>query len=79
MTAINRLVKRETLTSIRDGGKPRVIIIEIHPTYMALRQKGCRRKYTLTYDVAYRYAVRLQVESERREKKKNKGGNHGRS
>ena len=69
MTALVRPVRRETAQAIRDGGRVLPIIIEIHAGFMSLRQKGCRRKYSLTYDVAYRYAVRLQVEFERRQKK----------
>jgi len=73
MTYINRPVRRETATSIRDGGRVLPVVIEIHPGYMTLRQKGCRRRYSLTYDAAYRYAVRLQVEFERRERVAAKG------
>jgi hypothetical protein len=40
---------------------------------MDLRQKGCRRKYSLSYQAAYLYAVRLAVEDERRERRKQKG------
>jgi len=69
MTSLVRPVRRETASLIRDGGKVRPIVVEIHAGYMMLRQKGCRTKYALTYDVAYRYAVRLQVEAERRERK----------
>ena len=72
MTALVRPVTRETAQEIRDGGRVLPIIIEIHAGFMSLRQKGCRTKYALPYDVAYRYAVRLHVEAERREKKARK-------
>ena len=72
MTVLVRPVRRETAQEIRDGGRVLPIIIEIHAGFFTLRQKGCRRKYALTYDVAYRYAVRLQVEAERRERQARK-------
>ena len=74
MTALKRPVRRETAASIRDAGRLLPIIVEIHPTYMLLRQKGCRRKYLLSYQTAYLQAVRQAVEQERREAKAKRQG-----
>jgi hypothetical protein len=75
MTAINRILKRETPATVRDAGRLRSIIVELQPQdpCLYLRQKGTRRRYALPYEAAYLYAVRLAVDSARREKRKKKG------
>jgi len=80
VTALKRPVRRETAASIRDAGRLLPIIVEIHPAFMLLRQKGCRRKYSLTYQSAYLFAVRQAVEETRRQKKaeRSKGNRDGR-
>ena len=82
MTLIStrRIVSRETASLVRDRGKLKPVMIELHPGYMALRPKGRRMRFTLAYDSAYRIAVAAQVEAERRERrekrmKKRKGQN----
>ena len=72
MTVLVRPVRRETAQEIRDGGRVLPIVLEAYPTYSTYRQKGRRRRYALPHDVAYRYAVRLQVEAERRERQARK-------
>lgn len=72
MTLILHTVRRETATTVRDGGKPRPLVVELHAGYMTLKPKGCRRKYSLTYHSAYMLAVRQAVEEARAEKLKNK-------
>ena len=68
MTDIKRTLKRETPVSVRDAGRLRPVIVELHPQdpCMYLRQKGCRKRYALPYGVAYLAAVKLAVEQQRR-------------
>jgi len=74
MTTLNRTLLREVPTLIRDGGKLRAIVLELHPKdpCMYLRQKGTRKRYALPYESAYLQAVRLEVDRCRREKKARK-------
>lgn len=71
MTAINRILKRETPASVRDAGRLRAVIVELQPQdpCLYLRQKGTRRRYALPYEAAYLYAVKLAVENSRRLKR----------
>lgn len=68
MTTIRYNLRRETACIIRDGPHTAPLIIELHPGYMLLRQKGHRRKYALDYRSAYLQAVRIEAEAQRKEK-----------
>jgi len=74
MTMLKRPVRRETLSTIRDGGRVLPIMVEIHPTHLALRQKGRRLRLRVEYQAVYRLAARLLADAERREKKARKHG-----
>lgn len=67
MTKADKPVKRETLTNIRDRGVYRPLIIEVHATYVKLRQKGLRRVFTVTYDQIYTLGARNAAEQQRRD------------
>lgn len=58
MTRINgtRLITRET--DVWDRGKP--LVVTLHPTFVELRFKGTRQKYTDTYEsMLWRASKRL--------------------
>jgi hypothetical protein len=75
MTQIKqRPLKRETATSIRDGGKLLPIIVELHPGYLVLRQKGRRRGLVLDYSSAYVMAAQALADERRRAKVQARGG-----
>jgi hypothetical protein len=54
MTTTSKPVRRETLTSARYRGKLRAIIIELASTYVVVRLKGTRVRYTATYDQVWK-------------------------
>ena len=66
MTMLNKPVRRETAASIRDGGKLLPIMLELHPAYLVLRQKGRRQKLTLDYGTAYIMAAQALADERRR-------------
>lgn len=66
MTQLNKPVTRETLS--RDRGRP--LIITLYPTYLELRAKGTRRRYTLTYEACLWQSIKRELENLRREKDK---------
>ncbi len=53
MTVVCRTLRRETATQVRDAGKFRPIVVEVHPGFIVLWLKGCRQKYSLGYQAAY--------------------------
>ena len=60
MTALTRPVRRETAACYR--GRP--LIVELHPGYIVLREKGTRRAVTVDYktalEVGYKILARQQ-------------------
>lgn len=64
MTTTIKPVRRETLSTHR--GKP--LVVELRSTYLTVRQKGKRRRYTVTYDAIYSLGAKLMAEEFRREK-----------
>ena len=67
-------VRRETPTYKRDGGSPRPIVIELHPSGALVRLKGRRTAYGLSYEAIYDAAVRAAVRAARAEKQQKKRG-----
>jgi|GEM_PF-2442554 hypothetical protein len=63
-----KYVKRETATNIRERRQFRPVIVTLHPGFMDLRLKGCRRSFTLGYEAAYRAAVMAEHEAKRQER-----------
>lgn len=68
MTKTTKPVKRETLSSVRDRGQYRPIIVELATTYVRLRLKGCRFTYTVTYDQLFRQGAQNAAVAKRAEK-----------
>jgi len=68
MTDTTRKTRRETLTAFQ--GRP--LILELHPTWVTIRQKGRRYRYTVTYDQIWQIGARNAAEERRREKREAK-------
>lgn len=68
MTKSTKPVVRETLSSVRERGKLRPLVIQIHATYVSIRGKGCRSAYVVTMDQIYNLGARNAAEAARREK-----------
>jgi hypothetical protein len=69
MSAIVRIgerpLKRETAVGIRDGGRSRALLIELHPRHIELRRKGTQRRLTVSYDAIYDLASKLLARAEK--------------
>ena len=52
MTKIDKSTKRITVYSWQGD-----LIVELHPTWIAIRQKGKRFRYSITYDQLWRVGV----------------------
>jgi len=79
MTRIERVVRRETDASVRDGGRARPLLVELHPRHIELRRKGTRRRLLVAYEAVYDLASKMLARAaaaERLElrKAKRKGG-----
>ena len=74
MTRLDKVVRRETAVGVRDGGRSRPLLVELHPRHIELRRKGTRRRLAVSYDAIYDLAVKLIVRAEREEMKAKKEG-----
>lgn len=63
---IKRPIKRETAAYER--GKP--LMIELHPAYMIIRQKGSREKFSIDYGRIFWSAVKIDYDRQRAQKSK---------
>jgi hypothetical protein len=68
VTKLNKPVKRESYTSVRERGALRPIVIELHPTFVKLKLKGCRHAVTVTVDQLWTLGNRNAAEALRRER-----------
>jgi len=68
MTTTAKAVRRETLSSGRYRGKHRPIIIELASTYITIRLKGTRQKYTATYDQLWKLGAENAARAARAER-----------
>jgi hypothetical protein len=64
----DRTVKRETASTYR--GRP--LIVELHPGYLILRQKGTRRAVSVDYGAVLDLGYKIMARAERAEKMKAK-------
>lgn len=58
-----------TSSEIRERGRYRPIVMEIHPTWAAVRLLGCRKSYQISYEAIFHAAARLLADQLRRDKK----------
>lgn len=72
-TELKKPIKRRTMERVRDGGKPRRLVVTLYPTgFIGLRQEGRRKEETVTIEGVYQYAIRNRLAVERMEKAKAK-------
>lgn len=69
MTQLTKPVRRETAATTRG----RSLIVELHPGYMTLREKGRRFKMSVEYGAVLHLAYK-QLAAQRLAEKKKKGG-----
>jgi len=81
MTTTAKPVRRETFSGARYRGKSRPIIIELASTYVTIRLKGTRQKYTATYDQLWTLgamnAARAAREERRQRQQERRKSKHG--
>jgi hypothetical protein len=68
MTTTTKPTRRETLSSIRERGKLRPIIVELASTYVKLRLKGMRYTFTVTYGQLFLMGAKNAAEARRQER-----------
>lgn len=66
MTKAIKPVKRETFSTIRERGKTRPLLVELHSTYLTIRPKGRRYSYAVTYDQVWMIGARNAAEATRK-------------
>lgn len=64
MTKATKPVRRETFSCFR--GRP--LVIEIHPTFVTIREKGRRSHYSVTFDQIFNIGARNAAAARRAEK-----------
>jgi hypothetical protein len=75
MTSLDKPVKRLTREAYRVlyVGKPRQVVVALHPgDVIVFREHGCKTKFTLPIEDAFKVAVRRAALTEIAEKKKQK-------
>lgn len=71
MTRLTKPVRRTSDATVRDGRKRRELVITLYPGgFMGLRMAKCRTEETIPLDTVYCLAVKLRVQSERKQKGK---------
>jgi len=69
MTILSTPVQRVSNTMIRERGRPRPIVVILHPQgTIGFRAKGCRAEYQLPLDYCYRQAAAAHVAAQRKAK-----------
>lgn len=63
-------VTRRTQILVRDGGRPRPVVVTIHAEYLELRLLGTRRAETMSLEGLYQTAIKGRVFRERMDKAK---------
>jgi hypothetical protein len=61
MTPCTKPVTRLSAVHVRDGGKPRAIVVTLHAGFLELRLHGTRRTETIDLSAAYFGAVKARV------------------
>lgn len=72
MTSCTKPVTRRSAVLIRDGSKPRELVVTLHAEYITLRLLGTRREETYGLEALYHAAVKGRVFRQRMEKAKDK-------
>jgi hypothetical protein len=63
MTTTLKPIARETLSTFRNRA-----LLELHSTYLKVRQKGKRTRFTVTYDQLWTLGARNAAEATRQER-----------
>jgi len=70
VTTTDKPVKRETRATVK--GRP--LIITLYPSWLEVREKGRRWRYTIDYQCLYQVAAKLFAAEKQREKAAKKRG-----
>ncbi len=58
MIEVNKPVVRKTAVYVRDGGKPRALVITVHAEFITRRLHGTRREETVSLEGAFHAAIK---------------------
>ena len=72
MTNTAKPIRRETFSAARYRGKTRPIIVELETTYVTIRLKGTRLRYTATYDQLFKIGAENFARAAREERRREK-------
>ncbi len=65
-TKITKAIRRLSDSSVRDGGRPRRLVVTLYPQgFIGLRQERTRREETVSLEAMYWYAIKSRVAGER--------------
>jgi hypothetical protein len=67
MTDTTRTIRRLTFSSVRERGKNRPIVIELHSTYLRVRAFKSTRYFTVEYGQLYDLGAKNAAAAHRRE------------
>lgn len=70
MIEVRKPVTRKTAVYVRDGGKPRALVVTLHAEYITLRLHGTRREETVGLEGAYHAAIKGRLFREKMERAK---------
>jgi hypothetical protein len=72
-TKLTKAVHRLSDCTIRDGGRPRRLVVTLYPQgFIGLRQERARHEETVSLEAMYWYAVKSRVAGERLARAKKK-------
>lgn len=77
MIECTKPVARKSAVYVRDGGKPRQLVVTIHAEFITLRLLGSRREEVVGLEAAYQGAVKARVFRERMDKAKDRKARKG--
>ena len=70
MTSLDKPVRRKTLSTVRDRGHVRQLVVSLYPNgTVGLRPMKTRQEEIVTLDSIYSLAIKQRVAKERTEKK----------
>jgi hypothetical protein len=69
MTTTAKPVRRETFSASRYRGKSRPLIIELNSTFIVIRLKGTKQRYTVTYEQMFTKGAENAARAAREERR----------
>lgn len=68
MSSLKRPLRRKTDCLVRERGRMRALIVELHPRHLLIWPSRLRRGYPVSYEAIYWLGAKIVAEARRREK-----------